>query len=110
MLDIRIVLFPRRRQVDEVLPVSLPAIPAGWAICALIIFALVPQHATDAVGESGLVHAPKQSPVDRRHVLVVFRIPLMLIDAGATDSPIDDADGNLVVLDQTTGEFHAPIT
>jgi len=33
----------------------------------------------------------------------------MLINAGSADGPVDDADGNLVVLNQMAGEFHPPI-
>ena len=51
VLDVREVLLPRRRQVDEVLAVSLPAKPAGRAVGALVVLALVPEDPADAVRE-----------------------------------------------------------
>ena len=50
VLDVREVLLPRGRQVDEELPVRLPAVAAGGAVGPLVVFPLVPEDAADAVG------------------------------------------------------------
>ena len=84
------------------------AIAAVGTVQTLIRFALVPQHAADAIGQPRLPHAPEHPAVDCREVNGFCLIALMLVDAGATDRGIDDEDRHRVALHQALGELHAP--
>ncbi len=56
-----------------------------------------------------LPHAPQQSTVDGGDIGRVGFAALMLIDTRPTDGSIDDADRDLLALDQSSAEFQAPV-
>ena len=58
VLDIRIVLLPSCRHVDEIVLIIDPAERAGRSGLALIVFSLMPEHGTDSVREFRLLQAP----------------------------------------------------
>ena len=51
MLDVRVVLLPRDRQLDEELTIGFPPEAARRAISTLIVLTLVPEDSPDAVRE-----------------------------------------------------------
>src|SRR5512137_2690533 len=109
MLDIGKVLFPCGRQVDEILAVGFPAEAARGAVGALVVFTLMPQDATDAVGELCLLYAPEQAAINCRRILGIVRVPLVLVDACAPYSPVDEANGNTLVFHQAPGQIESPV-
>ena len=82
----------------------------------MVILALVPEDAADAVGEAGGGDPGQEASVDFVGALVEFaagievivRIPLMQIDGCAAIGTIDDADGDAMFLHQIVREDHAP--
>ena len=55
--QVREVLFPGRGHVHEVLLIELVIVVAVRPVGPLVLFALVPEQAADAVGEFGADHA-----------------------------------------------------
>jgi len=108
--EIGIVLFPAGRHLDKILLVGFVIPVAGGCRRAAVVFPLVPQHATDSVGQLGGLHACQQPAVDRVRILRLAFIPLVLVDAGATDGAVDHADGDFIVGHQTVGQGDPPIT
>ena len=87
-----------------------PSHSGRWAVRALVVFALVPDDAANAVRQPGLLHAPEHAAVDRCSDRVGFadfgwcwsmRVP--------PTAAVDDADRHLLVFHQALGKFHAPI-
>ena len=110
VLDVGEVFLPRGGHFGEVRLVGFPIVVARWSRHALVIFALVPDDRTDAIGEASLLDAPEHSSVDRREVGGVFLAALMLIDAASADGGVDDEDGHFLAGDEAFGEFHSPVS
>ena len=108
MLEVWEVPLPSAGHRDEVVLIRFPIVVAARPCGALIVFSLMPQDAADSVCQLRLLHAPEHPPVDRREVRRVSLVPLMLIDARASDGGIDDKDGHLLAFEQPLREFHAP--
>ena len=47
-----------------------------------------------------LLQSPEQAAVDRRNVCRVFRVALMLVDAGSPLGTVNDEDRYFLLLDQ----------
>src|SRR4051812_17068339 len=62
------VLFPCRGEIDEELTIVFPSITSGGAVRSLVVLALVPDDAPDAVREPRLTHTPEEAPVNRAHI------------------------------------------
>ena len=110
VLDIRVILFPGRRQFNEVFLIGFPTVAPGRAGRPLVVLTLMPQHASDAVGQLGLLQSPQQTPINTVDIGGVLGIALMLIDAGTPLGPVDNKDRDLVAFHQFAGQFDAPVT
>ena len=70
----------------------------------------MPDDGTNAVSQFGLLNSPQEPAIDRVDIGRIGVVSLMLVDARAADRSVDNADRDLLALDQSPAEFHSPVT
>ena len=78
MLNVWIVLFPARGEIDEERAIEFIAVASGRSVGTLIVLALMPDDRENAMSQLGLLDSPKLPTVDRVDVSRVGVIALML--------------------------------
>ena len=70
----------------------------------------MPYHRFDRMSKPRFFHTPKQSAINGASIFRIHLVALVHINAGATHSAIDKADGDFVSFHQSSAKLHAPIS
>ena len=108
VLHVGKVFLPRGGHFQKQAMVGFPSVTSRRTIGALVVLALVPEDAANAVGQFRLLHAPEHATVDGGEVGGLALAALVLVDAGATDSGVDHENRHFLAGEQAFRQLHAP--
>ena len=108
--EVRHVALPMRGKLVKELPIGVAPVAAIGAVGSLIGLPLVPEDGPNPVGELGGPHPGEEPSVDRGRIGAVGGVGEVLIDPRAADGAVENADGDLVGVDNVPGEIDPPIS
>ena len=110
MAEVRHVALPMRGKRVKVLPVGVAPVAAIGPVGSLIGLPLVPEDGPNPVGEPGGPHPGEEPSIDRGRIGAFGGVGKVLIDPRAADGAVEDADRDLVGVDEMAGEIDPPIS